>query len=150
MSLRHAIAADLDTLVRIELRVSPSPWKRSHFQAALDSSSSQVLVTATEPICGFAVLSCAADETTLENIAVAPGAQCRGQGGELLHEVLELAAQQHSKRCLLEVRVGNTGAIALYRKYGFSDDGLRKGYYPKINGSREDALLMSRQLRESQ
>ncbi|MCZ6831549.1 MAG: hypothetical protein O7F73_18545, partial [Gammaproteobacteria bacterium] len=45
-------------------------------------------------------------------------------------------------RCLLEVRCSNGGAIALYRKHGFTEDGVRKNYYP-TDGGREDALLMS-------
>ena len=42
----------------------------------------------------------------------------------------------------LEVRESNTAAIALYEKYGFIRDGLRRGYYEE---PKEDALLMSRQ-----
>ena len=39
----------------------------------------------------------------------------------------------------LEVRVSNRGAQELYRRYGFSSVGARKGYY-QDNG--EDALVM--------
>jgi ribosomal-protein-alanine N-acetyltransferase len=39
----------------------------------------------------------------------------------------------------LEVRVSNTRAINFYRRYGFGDIALRKGYYTD-NG--EDALVM--------
>jgi ribosomal-protein-alanine N-acetyltransferase len=41
----------------------------------------------------------------------------------------------------LEVRTSNAGAIALYRRFGFEQKGVRKGYYPD-NG--EDALLFRR------
>ena len=40
----------------------------------------------------------------------------------------------------LEVRAGNVGAKELYRKWGFIEVGLRKGYYHD-NG--EDAILMT-------
>jgi ribosomal-protein-alanine N-acetyltransferase len=40
---------------------------------------------------------------------------------------------------LLEVRRSNDAAIALYRSAGFSENGVRRGYYSD-NG--EDAALM--------
>ena len=40
----------------------------------------------------------------------------------------------------LEVRVSNTGAHALYKKYGFNKAGVRKGYY---SDNSEDAVIMT-------
>ena len=40
----------------------------------------------------------------------------------------------------LEVRVSNTAARSLYAKKGFSDVGIRPGYYEK---PREDAVIMT-------
>jgi ribosomal-protein-alanine N-acetyltransferase len=39
----------------------------------------------------------------------------------------------------LEVRMSNSGAQALYQRFGFVPAGVRKGYYPE---TREDALVM--------
>jgi ribosomal-protein-alanine N-acetyltransferase len=47
----------------------------------------------------------------------------------------------------LEVRVGNLRAIEVYEAQGFAQVGLRKKYYPAVNGLREDAIVMSRSLR---
>ena len=44
-------------------------------------------------------------------------------------------------RLLLEVRVSNAPAIALYEKLGFSPLGVRPGFY---EAPREDALIMQR------
>jgi ribosomal-protein-alanine N-acetyltransferase len=74
---------------------------------------------------------------------------------QLMAWVRELAIDQ----ILLEVRPSNTAAIRLYRKLGFQEIGLRKGYYPNhaaptqpaepdsgSSGSsgREDAIVMRR------
>ena len=40
----------------------------------------------------------------------------------------------------LEVRVSNHTAVNLYKKYGFVQRGLRKGYY---TDNREDAAIMT-------
>ena len=43
----------------------------------------------------------------------------------------------------LEVRASNTGAHALYRRFGFAPAGIRAGYYPaSVDGPAEDALIM--------
>jgi ribosomal protein S18 acetylase RimI-like enzyme len=47
---------------------------------------------------------------------------------------------------LLEVRAANEPAIAFYRRAGFSQIGLRRGYYPATIG-REDALVFDKDLR---
>ena len=43
----------------------------------------------------------------------------------------------------LEVRASNERARAVYLRYGFSEVGRRRAYYPVPQGPREDALLMS-------
>jgi ribosomal-protein-alanine N-acetyltransferase len=51
----------------------------------------------------------------------------------------------------LEVRVSNTGAIALYREEGFDVIGVRNGYYPCADANpsrREDALMLGRALED--
>jgi ribosomal-protein-alanine N-acetyltransferase len=51
----------------------------------------------------------------------------------------DISEQMRALRMTLEVRVSNSGAQALYRKYGFENAGVRKRYYSD-NG--EDAYIM--------
>jgi ribosomal-protein-alanine N-acetyltransferase len=57
----------------------------------------------------------------------------------LLRELQRTAVFLGSKRMTLEVRVSNHIAQGLYRKLGFKESGIRKGYYTDNN---EDALIM--------
>jgi ribosomal-protein-alanine N-acetyltransferase len=41
------------------------------------------------------------------------------------------------------VRVSNERAQQIYRRYGFREAGLRRGYYPAGALARENALVMS-------
>ena len=43
------------------------------------------------------------------------------------------------------MRRSNVAANALYRKLGFAQIGVRRGYYPSANG-REDAIVMEYKL----
>ena len=88
---------------------------------------------------GFALVWHAADEVHLLDLAVDPSARRRGVGRALVAAVLAYARENQARLVLLEVRRSNHAAIALYRSAGFSENGVRRGYYSD-NG--EDAALM--------
>ena len=67
----------------------------------------------------------APDEAEILNLAVEPTWRRRGVGSALLNAVEE----QARGTIFLEVAEPNTPAIALYRKLGWAQAGLRRGYY---------------------
>ncbi len=144
VSIRPGTASDLRALAAIEKSAARQPWSLSQFvEASLGERNASLVLTDREGgILGFALYQCVTDEATLLNIAVLPEAQGRGYGGRLLQALRERLAALGARRLLLEVRRGNSRAIALYRRHGFVEDGVRSGYYPAAEG-REDALLMS-------
>jgi len=76
------------------------------------------------------------------NVAVAPGERRRGLARGLLRVVLRRAARAGARRALLELRVGNAGALALYESLGFRRLSLRRAYYREPV---EDALVLVRE-----
>jgi [ribosomal protein S18]-alanine N-acetyltransferase len=92
-----------------------------------------------ERIVGFAGMWLMLDEAHVTTIGVKP--ELRGQGlGELLFATLmEIAMNVNARRVTLECRVSNHSAQALYRKYTFREEGIRRRYYSDNN---EDALIM--------
>lgn len=93
-----------------------------------------------EYILGFAGIWMMADEAHIINIAVRKGYQRKGIGELLLISIIGLAMKLDTRAIILEVRVSNTPAQRLYSKYGFTNIGVRRGYY-KDNG--EDGIMMS-------
>ena len=93
-----------------------------------------------EYILGFAGFWIMADEAHITNIAVRNIHRCRGIGELLLISMIDLATELNARNLTLEVRASNTAAQKLYSKYGFSQVGLRHGYY---TDNKEDAVLMS-------
>jgi len=91
-------------------------------------------------ILGFAGVWFMAGEAHLANIAVSEAYRQRGVGELLLISVINLATERNARFITLEVRLTNKGAQALYKKYGFVEAGIRRGYYTD-NG--EDAVLMT-------
>ncbi|OIR19790.1 mycothiol acetyltransferase [mine drainage metagenome] len=145
MILRDMTEADLDAVLRIERAVHAHPWTPGNFSDALRSRYQCKVFESDGAMLGYAVLMLAVDETELLDIAIDAGHQRRGWGRKLLDELMVLARHHGKRRMVLEVRASNAAAIALYRKAGFADIGLRRDYYPAENG-REDAILMGREL----
>jgi ribosomal-protein-alanine N-acetyltransferase len=74
-------------------------------------------------------------------MAVAPARWGQGIGSALLEALLAEAESKGCTEVFLEVRVDNSRAQELYRRYGFGRIGLRRGYYQPSN---TDAIVMRR------
>jgi len=91
-------------------------------------------------VVGFAGMWMYVDEAHIATIATQTVFRGRGIGEALLYNLMREAQWRHAVSVTLEVRIGNTVAQSLYRKYDFEEVGRRKGYY---QDNREDALLMT-------
>jgi [ribosomal protein S18]-alanine N-acetyltransferase len=91
------------------------------------------------PIAGFAGLWLMVDEAHVTTIGVAPEHRGKHIGEMLFLALIDIAMQMKANWLTLEVRVSNTVAQNLYRKYGMQIAGTRKRYYSD-NG--EDAYIM--------
>ena len=92
------------------------------------------------PILGYGGLWLMYDEAHISTIAMRPDWRGRGLGELLLVGLMLKSMALNAQVVTLEVRVGNTRAQQLYRKYEFEIVGRRRKYYTD-NG--EDALLMT-------
>ena len=92
-----------------------------------------------QTMAGYAGLWLVVDEAHVTTIAVRPQFRGRGLGELLLVALTEIAFDVNARWLTLEVRVSNTSAQALYRKFGFKPAGVRPRYY---SDNREDALIM--------
>ncbi len=93
-----------------------------------------------ELIAGFVGIWHMVDEAHIVSIGVRTEYRGLGLGELLLLSAIEQAIEVKSRRVTLEVRVSNHIAQNLYTKYGFTERGVRKGYY---TDNREDALIMT-------
>ncbi len=131
----------LRSVLRIESRVYPRPWTLALFLSELNLRSSRHYVAARigGHLVGYAGLMLSLDEAHVTNIAVDPAWQRHKVGTRLLANLARVARARGAHHLTLEVRVSNVGAQAMYRKFGFETEGVRKNYYAETN---EDALIM--------
>jgi [ribosomal protein S18]-alanine N-acetyltransferase len=143
--LRKLTPQDAPSMYAMEVSANHFPWSLHQFTDSFAIGDFGWGIERANLLVAFALFSHVIDEATLLNIVVHPHWQRRGMARELLVCGLQQLSERGAARCLLEVRVGNLGAIALYSSLGFDVDGRRRDYYPAAHG-REDALLMSRHL----
>lgn len=139
--LRRMTVADLDGVLAVERRAFSAPWSRQAFLSELvDNHFARYIVMEYEGrIIGYAGVWLIVDEGHVTNIAVDPDFQGRHLGDKLMRALITMCIAHRARRMTLEVRVSNTKAQNLYKKYGFVGVGIRKGYY---TDNLEDALIM--------
>lgn len=93
----------------------------------------------SDPIVGFAGMWIMFDEAHITTIGVLPEYRGTGLGELLMVHLFSEAMARGAEWVSLEVRVSNDPAQALYQKYGFTRQGVRRRYYSD-NG--EDAYIM--------
>ncbi len=140
LTFRPMQEGDLSMVMEIELRAYPHPWSEGIMRDCLRSGHHCWLTLYGNRIVGHAVMSIAADESHLLNIAIDPKCHGHGYGRILLKHMLGLAQQKNVGTVFLEVRDSNRVAATLYDSVGFNEVGRRRGYYPATKG-REDAIV---------
>lgn len=135
--------ADLAAIIAIEEAVYAHPWTRGNFLDSFYSNHQACgLRDDRGELIGYFFAMAVLDELHLLTIAVAKHRQKQGCAKLLLERLIQLAREQGFESVLLEVRVSNARAIAIYEQFGFGEIGRRKGYYPADQGRREDAIVM--------
>lgn len=142
---RPMVPPDIGQVSEIEREAFPTQLPHTNFQRELGNRLASYIVASEDredppPVLGFAGLWFILDEAHLTSIAVRESHRRHGIGELLLISALELAVEKGAQIMTLEVRVSNSPAQGLYEKYGFSNVGVRRGYYTDNN---EDAFLMS-------
>lgn len=135
----------IDDIVNVEKLSFAIPWSKQSITEEFLNNETAVYYCALagNMAVGYAGMWQVVDEGHITNIAVHPEFRQSGIGSALMEALLEEAGRRGLKALTLEVRRSNLNAQALYRKYGFSDGGVRKRYYADNN---EDAIIMWKQL----
>lgn len=147
LQLRSMTTADLDAVLALELALfGEEAWSRQMLVGELGQQpASRFYLVAEEAgtLVGYAGLLAAGGQGDVLTIAVDTARWGRGVGSELLRQLLAEAKRRNCTEVFLEVRADNARAQRLYRWWGFSEVGIRRGYYQP---SGTDAIVMRRDL----
>ena len=130
---------DIPAVAELERQLFSCPWSRQAFLDTLNQDTLFVTARIGDAIAGYCGMYCyAGKEGEITNVAVSPRFQNQGIGRRMLTYLLEQACGRGMTRIVLEVRVSNAAAMALYLRCGFVGVAVRPRYY----GDGEDALVM--------
>ncbi len=148
--VRLMTVEDIPAVSKVDRQVFPDMQMPTNFVKELNNCVAHYIVACREKpsnaadvennIVGYAGLWIMVGEAHMVNIAVDYDYRRCGIGELLLIALIELALNMCCNMITLEVRVSNVTAQKLYEKYGFTVEGMRKGYY---TDNREDGFIMT-------
>lgn len=147
---------DLLEVVEIEEISGLSRWGWAAYYAELQGTNSQLMLVARitgaartpsrSHLAGYVVARMGADELHINNVAVREPYRRQGIGRALLDCIMTEGKRLRVSRAFLELRAGNTAALALYEDCGFRVTARRSRYY---SDPVEDALVMIVELEDT-
>lgn len=131
----------LRAVQRIEAHSPHRPWSLGLFMSELSAKTGRVYAVAKagSSVVGFAGMLFSDTDAHVTTITVHPDWQHRQVGTRLMLLLARQARRWGMTALTLEVGVGNTAAIGLYRRFGLAPAGTRSNYYAETG---EDALIM--------
>lgn len=133
---------DIPAVAKLETQCFSQPWSSQVLEAEMQNPNSIFYVAREEDkLAGYVGMHRVLDEGYLFNIAVDRDFRRRGVAAALMERILEYAKTNKLGFLTLEVRQGNTAAIALYKMLGFGEVGRRRQFYANPT---EDAVLMTK------
>lgn len=141
LTFRYMELKDIEDVLKIEHECFTLPWSEEAFVNELTHNRFAVYVVIEDgdDVIGYCGVWVIVDEAHVTNIAILPEYRGKKLGEALLTKVMEVTKKLGAEKMTLEVRVSNHIAQGLYRKLGFLDGAIRKGYY---TDNKEDALVM--------
>lgn len=145
IQLQDMVIEDIDQVCEIENLSFKTPWSRESFEAEIltNKLARYIVAKVDGKVAAYGGMWIVLDEGHITNIAVHPDQRGRKIGEKLVLSLLKKAGSCGARDITLEVRESNTAARNLYRKLGFVDSGVRRGYYSDTG---EDAVIMWKKL----
>ena len=141
MILRKMTETDVADVLRLEsVCFSAEAWDEISFLYRIGHEETFLCLVAYcgDELCGYIAVCTQFDEMTVDSLAVSPNHRRQGIATKLIDEATFLCKPN---RTILEVRESNFAARELYKRLGFREMTLRRGYYDKPE---EDAVVMER------
>ena len=148
MKLREASLDDLEPIWEIETQVfGADAWSLEMMREELSGDHRQYVVLEGDSgvVQGYAGLLLIGTDGDIQTIAVHPNARGGGHGRALMNALLDEAASKRAAQIFLEVRADNPIPRGLYESLGFTELGVRPGYYQPDN---VDAVVMRLEMKD--
>ena len=146
--LRPMTKADMAAIIALEQQLFPEDaWTPEMFAAEFAQPATRrlyLVAEAANALIGYAgMMFTGGSQADVVTLAVNPARWSQGTGTALLMALVDEAGKRGYEEVLLEVREDNPRARQLYLRHGFTEVGIRRGYYQP---SGVDAVVMRKEL----
>ena len=142
MDIKLGKIVDINTIADIENRSIKDPWSSDSYRNHINNNGTILIAQIDNRPTAFLSGKIILDEAEIYRVAVLEKFRQRNIATLLILEFEKIAIKLGAKTVFLEVREGNSSAIALYHKSGFNSNGKRKNYYK----DGEDCIIMRKSL----
>ncbi|MAB11862.1 ribosomal protein S18-alanine N-acetyltransferase [Hyphomonas sp.] len=140
-------ADDAGRMSQLHMRCFDDPWSAMSFRGLLlDTSVLTLGVELGGDLVAFVMAQTIAGESDILTVATDPDQRRQGLATTLIGALINRLGERGVSRITLDVAEDNAAARALYRSFGFTEDGRRPRYYTTGRDVPVDAVLMSRNM----
>ena len=140
-------ADDAGRMSQLHMRCFDDPWSAMSFRGLLlDTSVLTLGVEVGGDLVAFVMAQTIAGESDILTVATDPDQRRQGLATTLIGALINRLGERGVSRITLDVAEDNAPARALYRSFGFTEDGRRPRYYTTGRDVPVDAVLMSRNM----
>ncbi len=136
---------DLNNVYDLEIESYDFPWTKEILRDCILYKYDAFTIYFNNILVGYIIAKIAFPETHILNLTISKNFRQKGLGTSLIKLIMNDSIIRGTEDIILEVRVNNHEALALYQKLDFKKVGVRKGYYESEEG-REDAYVLKHKL----
>lgn len=125
--------------------LSMRPWSAQMIEDTITHPHTRFLTSER----GGLIARIVGGECEILALATEPNAQRAGVATALLERLHDLARRERADTIILEVAAKNRAARAFYAARGFAQIGRRNDYYSLRDGTKDDALMLSRSIADT-
>ncbi len=138
MNIRKMVLEDIPKVLVADEKSFTKAWSEGMFADEIKKEYADYFVAEEKgEVVGYGGIWSIFETAELMRIAVIPEFRGRGIAKDIMTAMIERAKSRGCERMMLEVRKSNISAQELYKKFGFCEIIIRKGYYDG-----EDAVIM--------
>ncbi len=146
ITLRTGNTEDIEAVYKLNRAVFSECWSRTSLYSALESGYDLLLCESNGTLTAYLLSLTILDEVQIMQIAVSSDYRRQRLASRMTESFMNAATDIAA--ITLEVRLSNNAARACYAHLGFEEVGYRKSYYaPDASGNREDAVLMTKNVK---
>ena len=142
IEIRRLTNEDIPFVAEIERLCFDEPWSERSLALLLDEKNAGFVAILDGRVAAYGGMITVLDEGQITNIATHPDFRRLGLARQIMGAIDAFSVKRGIAFLSLEVREQNLAARSLYTSCGWSEVGLRKGFYSK---PRDNAVIMTKE-----